>query len=110
MVDPTIIGFGDLTVSQDDKSNLRLLCDATGTPTPKITWSHNGKGLDKLPAIDGIARCKDLRRGIYRHKVRDNVLIICRLNYIQHAGLYTCRADNTLSWVTEKMTLTVTGN
>ena len=109
LVAPAINNFKDMTVSQDVKRNLRLLCNATGNPTPTILWRHGDKSLSDAPLIDNINRCKNLRRGIYRVKKQDNVLIFCRLNYKEHAGVYSCRATNSLSWVLDEMTLTVTG-
>ena len=109
MIAPVINSFNDMTVSQDDKMNLRLLCNATGNPTPTIQWKHGGKSLSDVPKIDNIRQCKNLRRGIYRQKNNDNALIFCRLNYKEHAGIYSCEAKNLLSYVLEEMTLTVTG-
>ena len=57
----------------------RLRCEATGYPTPTITWSKNG--VDVTSSYNGKAY------------VQGNTLVIPQVG-IDDAGVYTCRATN----------------
>ena len=99
----------DITVSQESKENLKIFCNASGNPMPKLSWKHNNNSITSLPTINNIEDCKSRKTGIYQHKNKDNVLIICNLNFLDHSGQYECRAENTLSSVVETLELTVYG-
>ena len=97
-----------MTVSQNDKKNLRIFCNATGNPEPAITWKKDGKLLDGLTVVNGINQCRTLKKGIYIRKKRRS-LVICNLNFQDHGGTYECRAKNVVADVKESMNLLVYG-
>eukprot|EP00111_Clytia_hemisphaerica_P018541 TCONS_00054846-protein len=106
LVKAEITDFEDMSVSQNDRKNLRIFCNATGNPAPVITWTKDGKLLDDLTVINGINQCRTLKKGIYIRKKKRS-LVICNLNFKDHGGTYECCAKNALADVKESLELLV---
>eukprot|EP00111_Clytia_hemisphaerica_P018542 TCONS_00054849-protein len=104
---PVIVSLKDITVSQDAKNNQILTCQVTGNPRPEIKWSKGNKALTSLDIADE-SSCDRLVSGIYRMTSQPNALVICSLDYQQHAGSYECTASNKLGSVKQTMKLTIT--
>lgn len=71
----------------DKGSDLTWMCEAFGIPDVSYQWYRNGRPLtrDTLPQID-----------IGRYVIQDNVLSIRDLDEERDAGMYQCRANNSL--------------
>lgn len=106
---PVIHGFDNMTVNQDTKRKLRVFCNVSGNPHPKVTWTHNENVVVAQHTIDDINRCSSMVSGIYLKTGQDDTLIICDLNFQEHSGLYECSAKNKVDVVTETIHLTIEG-
>ncbi|XP_072021853.1 twitchin-like isoform X7 [Amphiura filiformis] len=78
-----------------ENDNVRLSCIASGYPEPKVIWLHNGKEIEKVHA--------DYKQTFnYRLAVLeiDNAKL-------EHAGVYTCVAENKEGTVETEARITV---
>ena len=105
MVKPNIYGFNDLTISQDVTTDMYLTCNASGNPTPDITWQHNGKEFNSTKSLSGIHKCADRTSGIYHNQL--NQLIICKIDFAKHEGSFECIASNKVNTSRKSMNLTI---
>ena len=81
------ISIGDMHV--DERDDLTWTCEAFGIPDVKYEWMKNGQSLSKGP--QGFAvEDRD------RYEIRDNVLIIRRVEKMRDEGMYQCKAYNEL--------------
>jgi hypothetical protein len=72
----------------DKDSDLTWTCEAFGIPDVTYQWHRNGEYLspETLPPPD-----------IGRYFIQDNVLTIKKLDEERDAGMYQCRANNSLA-------------
>lgn len=71
----------------DKDDDLVWICEAFGIPDVEYQWYRNGKllAMETLPPED-----------VGRYLIQDNVLTIRELNEENDAGMYQCRANNSL--------------
>ena len=72
----------------EEKQNVTIACNATGQPSPKITWSKSGGGLPKG-----------------RIKVRGGTMKIYSVTK-KDGGVYICKAENILGSASDTAQLT----
>nr|AAS79436.1 vascular endothelial growth factor receptor [Podocoryna carnea] len=107
LMKPVISGFNNLEVSQDTISHMNVSCFATGHPPPDFTSKFNGKRLENISTIPNIDRCKTSDSGIYKLRNKNNVLLLCKLDYEKQQGMYQCEASNKVDTALQRRNLTI---
>ena len=105
---PKITGFNHLSLLQDNVRDTNITCVVTGNPKPDIQWKFNGQ-LKTFKNIAGIDKCNITNQGTYLQSGKPEKLILCKLDFSVHQGLYTCIAKNKLTTIEASRELIVQG-
>eukprot|EP00794_Sanderia_malayensis_P007017 gene7017-7802_t len=106
---PPVVKLDSKTVEQGETVN--LYCDVTANPPAEITWYKDGKKLLKANVLHSRKQCSSSVNGHYfelkngRRVVED--LIICKVNFRENNGTYSCSAKNQLGTSEATSTLQV---
>ena len=105
---PIITGFNHLSLLQDNVRDTNITCDVTGNPKPDIHWKFNGqpKTFENIPGID---KCNISEQGTYLQSGKPEKLILCKLDFSVHQGVYTCIAKNKVATIEASRKLIVQG-
>ena len=112
---PVITNFDSSVVNNNE--NAVIKCSVDSHPTAQVTWFKNGKPL-VVESIRSVADCENREEGNYFELVDDEKagsgkqkfvqiepkhhrLVICKTQWKQNNGTYSCRAKNNLG-VTRK--------
>ena len=94
---PPILGaVSPAFLIQNERSNLELFCEATGTPSPVATWLKDGKEMSPSTRFSTQSSSASSKLQI-EHLVKDD------------QGVYTCLFKNSVAQVSHAMRLIVEG-
>ena len=105
---PVITGFNHLSLLQDIVRDTNITCVVTGNPKPDIQWKFNGQPKT-FKVISGIDRCNITKQGTYLQSGKPEELILCKLDFSVHQGLYTCIAKNKVATIEASRDLIIQG-
>ena len=94
---PTLLDVSPSFVVGREGGALELRCDASGVPSPTVSWLKDGHLLDAAASRPLLAATHDARRLVFRHLVRAD------------AGLYTCLFKNSVAQTSHDIRLVVEG-
>ena len=100
-------------LTRKQSSSFLVRCNVSGHPKPRITWKKDGEMLKVRDLVQGTDDCKSRLQGIYMLAKEDKdhatVLVICRADYREHLGQFSCTARNRLGNDTAKAFVDILG-
>ena len=122
---PAITNFDSSVVKSNE--NAVIKCSVDSHPTAKVTWFKDGKPL-VVESIGSVEDCENREQGNYFQLVDDgnaggggagkfvpvvkpkhHRLVICKTQWKQNNGTYSCRAQNNLGVTRKDSTVLVFG-
>ena len=97
-------------IVQRQDSSFEIDCHASGYPPPEIEWKKDGEVIKfkKSNDISKTDQCEGMTGGIYM-KSKADVLVICKADYKEHLGEFSCTARNSLGNKTAKAKVEILG-
>lgn len=94
-------------------NNITIECQATGDPSPQITWYQDGNMLTEgelngsVISFGNLQESVEENSGVVLQSVSRNLTLSLATNNV--SGLYSCQAENAAGNVTVEFQLTVLG-